>query len=459
MASIRVRALSLLVDGPLTATTISERLGVDRSAASHAVARAHAAEAVRIVDYLCTGASLAPVYGLGDGGVDVERPAPLGNGACAAAYRTRHPDRNRASSRAWRERNLEHVLAKQAEYRARRRAAATLESAAVEPVESCSQNAALSVKEIAVPESVPQYFELDVLPGVKHFTCDRYRATLSVQSCSGRWTLANEGAADERQSDRMRSCLKCPVGALHAGKSDRNVSPWKGSMRCARCGELASRLVGRHLCLSDYNRQREALIGKNRKGTRPIKIGELSRRSVSYFTSGAHKVKTIEHTVGLEEVMFSVLRDEMKTVKFGGVNVHPSLAALCANPDLDFSISDDVEARPVADVSDVADSVQDTQEPAAVPLVASVLADVVEPVVDRLQALRDVLERDDRDVPVNTQTVSRGAAKKLLQHARREVRVSNVTVQLLRKVGALPAPAPVVAPAPQTFYSASMFSD
>lgn len=123
-------------------------------------------------------------------------------------------------------------------------------------------------------------------------------------------------------------------------------------MRCARCGELASRLIGRHLCLSDYNRQREALVGANRKGTRPIKIGELNRRSVSYFTAGERKVKSIQHTTGLEEVVFSVLRDEVKTVKFGGINEHPALAALRDNPDLDFSISDDLgEVMPVADVA------------------------------------------------------------------------------------------------------------
>lgn len=61
MASIRERALSLLGDGnPLTATAISEKLGVDRSAASHAIARAHASGDVRIVNWLRTGTSLAP---------------------------------------------------------------------------------------------------------------------------------------------------------------------------------------------------------------------------------------------------------------------------------------------------------------------------------------------------------------------------------------------------------------
>jgi hypothetical protein len=198
MASIRALAVDLLKSSNLGATAIATHLGVDRSAASHAIARAHAAGEVHVIDWHRTGFALAPIYAAG-AGQDAERIAPLDSNECAAAYRARHPDRNRESSHAWRERNLEHVLAKQADYRARRRADEAAASP-IAPVESCSQNPVLPAKEIAVSESVLQYFELDVLPGVKHFTCDRYKATLSIQSCADKFKQANSGDAFGRHA-------------------------------------------------------------------------------------------------------------------------------------------------------------------------------------------------------------------------------------------------------------------
>jgi hypothetical protein len=300
-----------------------------------------------------------------------------------------------------------------------------------------------------VSKSVPEYFEFDVLPDVKHFTCDRYRATLSVQSCSERWTLANEGASDERQDERRRSCRQCPQGALHTGKSDLSISPWRGSMMCARCGVGASRLIGRNLCVSCANRQYEVIKGRNRKNTKPVKIREVNRRSVSYLTAGEPKVKTILHTTGLEEVMWSVLRDEVKTVKFGGINVHPATRALRDNPDPDFSISDDVdEAVQAAVVADMA-----VPASAALDVVQANPAADVE--ADPYDALRDALGQLERDTPVCAPSRRSQKRNKEPRRQQRQVRVSNTLVRCLQTVGALRPPAPV----PQPFYAACMFAD
>src|SRR5260370_332850 len=119
MPSTRKLALDLLKTRNLSAMALAKLLGVDRNTVSHAVMRAHKAGEVRVVDYLRTRTSLAPVYALGSG-VDVDRPAPFDQSAYSAEYRARYPDRNRASSRAWSQRNLDYVRAKQAEYRGRR---------------------------------------------------------------------------------------------------------------------------------------------------------------------------------------------------------------------------------------------------------------------------------------------------------------------------------------------------
>lgn len=41
---------------------------------------------------------------------------------------------------------------------------------------------------------------------------------------------------------------------------------------CPRCTRPASRLINGQHCVSCYNRQREVLIGRNRKGTAPKKL-------------------------------------------------------------------------------------------------------------------------------------------------------------------------------------------
>jgi hypothetical protein len=78
---------------------------------------------------------------------------------------------------------------------------------------------------------------------------------------------------------------------------------------------------------------------------------------------------------------------------------------------------------------------------------------------DPYGAMRAAIERLDRDVPGVPVTTSRRPAKKACQKARRQLRVSNITVGLLRNIGALAAPAPVVALALQpASYSAALMS-
>ncbi|MGF6900383.1 hypothetical protein [Paraburkholderia sp. GAS348] len=161
------------------------------------------------------------------------------------------------------------------------------------------------------PSLKPEYFEFAELPGVKHFRCDRYNATLSVDACAGMWRDGNHALTEKR----MR-CKVCPVGAMHAGKLDANPSPLRGLKICARCHATASRLIGRHLCISCYNRQREQLIGKNAKGTKPVKLAPLQRRTVSYMAGGKLKTKTVDRSLDATEVIIAVLRDEEDSVRF-----------------------------------------------------------------------------------------------------------------------------------------------
>ncbi|MCI0146663.1 hypothetical protein KNO81_12270 [Paraburkholderia sediminicola] len=336
MASIRVRALGLLRSESLTATAISEKLNVDRSAASQAIARAHAAGEAHIADWRHTGRALAPVYAVG-GGVDAERPVPPNPSVYSAAYRERHPERNRASSRAWRERNLEHVLAKQADYRTRRRAEATAAAESVVPVESYSQNPVLPAKEIAVSESVLEYFEMPEMPGRRFFKCEPLRASMLVESCAERWALA-QGQTE----GNYQACKRCVRGAAHAGAApDLNVGTLKGSLTCSRCHRLNGRLIAKRLCISCQNRQYESIKQRNAKGTAPIKLPPLHRLTIGYMAAGKVHTYTVERAVDTIELIVDCLRDSAHTPSFAWL-ADPATRALRDNPYLDFSISDDL---------------------------------------------------------------------------------------------------------------------
>jgi hypothetical protein len=411
---IRESMLELLTDGDLTAAAIADEIGALRNSVDKALVRAREDRLIHVCGYESTTPRSAAIYRIGEG-VDAARPVVPDTVAPADV---RH----------------DAVDARDANVRG---------------------------------VQMPVYFELDggLLPFVRHFACDRLRATMSVASCGSRWEKANSTDVD---ADRFHTCRRCSIGAAHAGRVDHNPSPFRGMTICGRCHRGSVRLIGKHLCISCFNRARELRIGKNAKGTAPRKLVRLDQRSIAYRSGGVVKTRTIAETVDMEELIVAVLRDEERVPQF----------AYRAPAACDWLLDDDVYDRSIGDVVEVAGvaAVADSvQEQTVAPIVASVLENVAMPVsaaldvvqADRaadgdidpgtLQALHDALERD---APVSMPTMSRRAAKKLSQQARRQVRVSNVTVQLLRNVGALPAPVPVVVPvtAPLPFHTITLFA-
>ncbi|MBB5456768.1 hypothetical protein [Paraburkholderia sp. Cpub6] len=157
------------------------------------------------------------------------------------------------------------------------------------------------------------YFEIPELPGTQHFHCDRLRATLSTDACGHRWKIAGEAPTDTR----WLICKNCPVGAHHAGEVNANPSQLRAAKLCARCHLTTTRLINKYLCVSCYNRQREQIIGANAKGTKPVKLPPLRRRSISFLTDGTPKTRTVERSVDALELIVAVIRDEPHSVQFG----------------------------------------------------------------------------------------------------------------------------------------------
>lgn len=163
--------------------------------------------------------------------------------------------------------------------------------------------------------NMPNYFEYPEIPGKQHFTCDRYHAAISIDACSLNWKAANI-----HNSELRAKCKSCSVGASHAGAIDTNMSPFRGSQICARCHKTTNRLIGKSsacsICVSCYNRQREMLIGKNAKGTAPVKLQALYPRSIRVQVGCDTKTVSAPLSVDTEELIIGVLRNAIQSVKF-----------------------------------------------------------------------------------------------------------------------------------------------
>lgn len=149
------------------------------------------------------------------------------------------------------------------------------------------------------------------MPGVQFFRCDRLRATLSVPSCATMWKGGNRDNVE-----RLARCKACPMGAVHAGETAASMSPLMGQCVCARCHSGASRLIGKHLCISCYNRQREWIIGRNSKGSAPSKMAPLAARRIRFMCGGTPVTLALEHSADTMELVVAALRDSRKRVMF-----------------------------------------------------------------------------------------------------------------------------------------------
>lgn len=286
-----------------------------------------------------------------------------------------------------------------------------------------------------------EYFEMaDLLPGVRHFMCTKLKSTLSVESCADRYRKAN---ADAPESDRYFTCRNCPIGAAHGGHTAPNTHKFRGMTICGRCHRGSTRLIGRHLCISCYNRSRELVLGRNAKGTAPVNLASLEQRSITYRAGDVVKTRVLDKTLDMEELVIAVFRDEANMVTFGFKNTA-----------MDWLLDDEFDRS----ISDTPDDIFVTPEPVtenaavAAPIArdeAMHVEHVVKPATagfDPYARIREVIEKEDREVRVHSPGISRRAAKKARLRARRQVRVSDMTVGLLRNVEALPAPAPAPVP-------------
>lgn len=110
-----------------------------------------------------------------------------------------------------------------------------------------------------------EYFPIEGVPG-KYFECPRGVGTMTPTACAENFRRSKNRT---RKYSRFR-CERCEIGALHLAEkdgvpvSDVFVPAVSGKKICPRCLRPSSRMIGGVLCVSCYNRQREAMIGVDR---------------------------------------------------------------------------------------------------------------------------------------------------------------------------------------------------
>ena len=167
--------------------------------------------------------------------------------------------------------------------------------------------------------------EYSVVVGVpgRYFACPYGMGTLSSDSCSRSYQMSMSPIG--LREGRRVTCRACPIGASHAGvPSDvASASQFLGLGYCSRCVGDARRLIRGSICISCYNREREVLIGKNAKGSRPIYGKAVSSRTLSCVFDGRKvvQVRRMDKVTSRLEAFLSILRTESKAVCLGWVGL------------------------------------------------------------------------------------------------------------------------------------------
>ena len=152
------------------------------------------------------------------------------------------------------------------------------------------------------------------LPAIELFVCERRTMRLSRPSCARLWESAQRNRPEVWEG--RHSCLTCPVGAAHAGKTVAPNADVAEAYRmvCPRCFRRADRLIKGDLCVSCYNRQREVRIGRDRKGARPGLTDRLHTVQVRVRRGKKSELVRFDGVTGLPEVMLRVVKADPASV-------------------------------------------------------------------------------------------------------------------------------------------------
>lgn len=139
-------------------------------------------------------------------------------------------------------------------------------------------------------------------------------ARLGLPSCVKRWQAAQQSVP--AAWDSLSHCRGCPIGAVRAGSTVAvaNAAAAADAIRavCPRCERPSPRQINSRWCTSCYNRTREASIGKNAKGGRPLICDVIHpERIAAAAGAAAARVELVERVVTRTEAVAVLMRRGM----------------------------------------------------------------------------------------------------------------------------------------------------
>jgi hypothetical protein len=161
------------------------------------------------------------------------------------------------------------------------------------------------------------YTALAAAPGLKMFSCEPLRASLSQKGCGIRWFEAQ--TATGHGGERLEICRSCPIGAAHAGETAVYYSSRYGSMICPACRKGTTRMIKNRVCVSCYNRRREISTGKNGRGNVPVELLRKPPHTVEFIACIDGKPKRVQapECMDMLEAMLRTLRTTKGNISFG----------------------------------------------------------------------------------------------------------------------------------------------
>lgn len=142
--------------------------------------------------------------------------------------------------------------------------------------------------------------------------------TLSTSGCARMHVKARDEPppAWERKS----ACQFCPVGAANAGAPIAPMAEAAQSLsrHCSRCQKPAARRINGMFCVSCYNRDREARIGRNCKGTAPRKLlSALHSTTIAVSTGSTVTLASLPRVAARTEALALLARGSTEPMFFG----------------------------------------------------------------------------------------------------------------------------------------------
>ena len=115
------------------------------------------------------------------------------------------------------------------------------------------------------------------------------------------------------------ACIACPVGAVRNGgpvnKAAEAVEAWRKC--CSRCQAAGRRLIAGRFCCSCYNREREAVAERDRKGNRPRLADQIHAARIVVITDGAATPTHFDRLLSAAEALVATAKTATGPMCFG----------------------------------------------------------------------------------------------------------------------------------------------